>query len=408
MFLASVGGLQTFGMPLAHPLTQPFTLPVSPLVAALAAAGVVLVVALAWPEAGRPARGRPDHVAASWAGALSVPVVVTRLLAVGLLVLAVVAGRLGVDDELENLASALVVGAAWPLLVAASISVGPVWRWIDPWDGIARTLARGEPDVAPRHVWPAALLAAAWAWYLSAYSDPLDPRSVGAILALYTLLTVAGCLAVGRVRWLATAEPLGIVLSWMALLPRGRLVDWDPPRGAEVLLGSLAGGLLFGAARRSQLWGSLNTVPDADLVAAAGLVASCAGASAVLVLAAGTAARLGARGAAARAAVPAVAGIVLAVAMDRNRLFTSVQLLPALLGDPLGRGWDLLGRAGAGLDPAPLGTRGLLLAQLAVLAAGHAIGAVVVAQRVRRRARGPIAVALAILVGAGVIAVASH
>lgn len=396
------------GVPLAHPLTQPYNLPVSPLVAAFAGAVLVLLVAAAWPEASDRRGQDPERRVASWTGALSPSQLVIRLLAVALLALAIAAGRLGADDELENLAPALVVGAAWPLLVLASVALGPVWRWTDPWDAVARALTRGQPDEHPAHVWPAALVAIAWVWYLSAYTDPLDPRSVGAILALYTLLTVAGCLAMGRVRWLATSEPLGIVLPWMALLPRGRLAGWDPPRGAEALLGVLAGGVLFGAVRRSELWGSLNTVSEATLVATLGLLASCTAGACLLLGMASRARRPGARPAIARASVPAVASIIVAVAMDSNRLFTSVQLLPGLLGDPLGRGWDLFGRAGAGLDPAPLGTRGLLAAQLAVLLAGHLAGAVVLAQRVRRAAREPAAVGLSILAGASVIALASH
>jgi hypothetical protein len=94
--------------------------------------------------------------------------------------------------------------------------------------------------------------------------------------------------------------------------------------------------------------------------------------------------------------------------MERNRLFTSVQLLPQLLGDPFGSGWDLFGRAGAGLDPAPLGTRGLLAAQLAILVSGHLVGAIVVALRLRRRAREPVAAGLALLAGASVIALATQ
>lgn len=49
--------------------------------------------------------------------------------------------------------------------------------------------------------------------------------------------------------------------------------------------------------------------------------------------------QVGMRAVAARAVVPAVAAIIVAVAMDRNRLSTSVQLLPQLFGDPFGRGW---------------------------------------------------------------------
>jgi len=380
---------------LAHPLTEPFGLPVSPLLAAWIAVALVLLVAFGVPR-GEPMS--PTRESGSWAGSLSRPQLAVRVLAVALLVLAVVEGRVGEDDELENLAPALIVGVAWPLLVLASVALGPVWRWADPWDGIARALTRGHVDEPARHVWPAAFVALPWVWYLGAYGDTLAPRSVGAIVALYTLFTVAGCLVVGRRRWLSTSEPLGIVLSWMALLPRRRLADWDPPRGAEVLLGVLAGGILFGAARRSELWGGLNTARGALLLATLGVVFSSAAAAGLLVVTARWAAQLGARPAAARAAVPAVAAMVVAVAMDRNRLFTSIQLLPELLGAPFS--WTL--------DPEPLGTRGLLAAQLAVLMVGHAAGAAVIARRFDREARGPAALGLSLLALASVVALVSH
>jgi hypothetical protein len=106
--------------------------------------------------------------------------------------------------------------------------------------------------------------------------------------------------------------------------------------------------------------------------------------------------------------VPAVAGIIVAVAMDQNRLTTSIQLLPGLLGDPFGLGWDLFGRSTEGLDPAPFGTRGLLIAQLTVLLAGYLAGAAILARRARRGARVPVALGLAILANLSVIALASH
>jgi hypothetical protein len=394
---------------LLHPLTQPYVLPVPPLVAALALGSLVLGTALAWPRgADPPASGVASATqVSSWAGSLSAPQWITRLLAVTLLALAVAAGRLGMDDELENLAPALIVGAGWPLLVLASCLLGPIWRWIDPWDASARALLPGESDEGAGHVWPAALVALGWVWYLSVYSDPLGPRSVGAVLSLYTLLTVAGCIAVGRARWLSSSEPLGIVLSWMALLPRRQLADWDPPGGAETLLGVLAGGVLFGAARRSELWGDLNTVQEATLVATVGLIASCAAVAGVLRLIARVE-RPAFQPAVARSAVPALAGIIVAVAMDRNRLFTSIQLLPGLIGDPFAQGWDLFGEPIDGLDPAPLGIRGLLVAQLAAVLAGHLAGAIVIARRVPRGARTQVALGLSLLAYVSVLAVASH
>jgi hypothetical protein len=393
---------------LAHPLTQPFDLPVSPLVAAAAGAVLVFVVALIWPRARRDGRERRDAVTASWAGPLSAPQIAARVTAVSLLALSIAAGRLGGDDELENLAPALVVGVAWPLLFLVSVAVGPIWRWTDPWDTVARATAPSRNDLPGASVWPAALVALAWVWYLSAYADTLSPRSVGAILALHTVFTVAGCLALGRERWLSSAEPLGIALSWMALLPRRRLSDWNPPRGAEALLGVLAGGVLFGAIRRSELWGGLNAVDHATALATLGVVVSSGVVAAMLVWFARQADHQGARGSTARVAVPAIAAIVLAVAMDRNRLSTSLQLLPGLLGDPFGRGWDLFGEAGAGLDPAPLGTTGLSIVQFSVLLTGHLAGAVVLARGVDRGSREPAALGLSLLAGASVMALVTH
>jgi hypothetical protein len=394
---------------LAHPLTEPFQLPVSPLISAWACTAVVLAVAFAVPSVATTSGRSSGRETASWSAPLSLPRLSTGLLAVVVLVLCIAAGRLGTEDELENVAPALVVGAAWPLLVLACALAGPVWRWIDPWDTLSRA-ARIDSDAPATSVWPAALVALLWVWYLSAYTDTLEPRSVGALLALYTVFTVAGCLALGRRRWLSSAEPLGIFLSWAALLPRRRLAAWDPPRGAEALLGVLAGGVLFGAARRSELWGDLNTIEHAQVAATAGVVAASAlGAGLLLGMSAlGRVEAAAAAPAAARAAVPAVAGIIVAVAMDRNRLTTSIQLLPQLLGDPFGRGWDLFGRAASGLEAEPFGVRGLLLAQIGVLLVGHVVGVVVAARNLERPARVPAALGLGLLANLSVLAIATH
>jgi hypothetical protein len=388
----------------AHPLGEPYHLPVSPLLAADVVAALVLALAVAVPARRRPSAPEDKAGGESWRGRLTRPQRATRAAAVAMLGLAIAAGRLGADDELENIAPALVVGTAWPLLALACLLAGPVWRWVDPWDTLARLLARdAAADREPSHVWPAVAMATAWTWYLSAYHDPLGPRSVGALLALYTLVTVGGCLALGRARWLGMAEPFGIVLTWMALLPRRRLGSWHPPRGAPALLGVLIGGVLFGALRRSELWLEIDATGQREPIATAGVLAACALGAVVLMAIGGSA-----HATATRAAVPATTGVILAVALDRNRLLTSMQLLPALLGDPLGRGWDLLGGAAAGLDPEPLGIAGLLVLQLGVLMAGYGTGVLVLGRSLARRARLPAAAGLALLAGLSVIAIASH
>jgi hypothetical protein len=388
---------------LAHPLTEPFQLPLSPIAAASAGGALVFLVAMVVPRASTPTGMSRDRVP-SWRGELSPAQVVTRAVAIGLLALAVAAGRLGADEELSNLAPALIVGALWPLLVLAATLV-PIWRWVDPWDALARTL-RAPRGAEASHVWPAVVPALAWVWYLSAYTDTLDPRSVGAVLAFYTLFAIAACLAVGRVRWLSTGEPFGLLLSWLPLLPRrpgGRRL----PRGAEVLVGVFAGGVLFGAVRRSELWGDLNIAGHADVYAALGVILFSATAAGLFVLMRLSLQPLGAPGAAAQAALAAVAGIVVAVAMDRNRLTTSIQLLPELLGDPFGRGWDLFG-GGIAVDPAPLGEAGLVWAQLGVLLAGFVAGAALLGRRLDRGDRPPAALLLTVLATAAIIAVITH
>jgi hypothetical protein len=64
------------------------------------------------------------------------------------------------------------------------------------------------------------------------------------------------------------------------------------------------------------------------------------------------------------------------------------------------------GRPTEGLDPAPLGTRGLIVAQLGLVLFGHLVGVAVVAQHVRRRASEPVVVGLALVASASVIAIA--
>ncbi len=245
-------------------------------------------------------------------------------------------------------------------------------------------------------------------WYLSATADPLDPRSVGAVLSIYTAVTLAGCLAIGRERWLSRAEPLGIVLSWLALVPRGRLPRWDPPPGAEGLLGVLIGGVAFGAVRRSQQWTGVDAATGAWAYAGLALLGSCLLVTALLVGARAAANRVAGAPGVARAAVPVVAAVVVAVAVGRNRLTSSLQLLPGLVGDPFGRGWDLLGPAVNGLDPAPFGVGGLLALQVGLLVLGHLAGAVVVARGLGRRARMPAVVMLAVLMAVTTATVPSH
>lgn len=399
-YVAAAGSVVSAHPELGHPHVD-----VPVLVLALGAALLVTVVALVNPvrDPGEEPGAAP---ATSWAGSLSPPQVVIRALALLLLLAAIVAGRVSADNELENLAPALVVGAGLPLLVLGSLVLGSLWRWVDPWDTATRLLAPRDASEPPGHVWPAVAVVLPCLWFLSVHPRPLDPRAVGAVLAAYSVVTVAGCVALGRARWLGSAEPLGLVLSWLGLVPHRRLSRWQPPRAAGVLLGVTAAGLVFGLLRRSEVWVPVLSRDGAVLWSTLGLAGAC-------LLGAGLATLAG-HGAdqrtalAARALVPVVGGAVLAVGLERNRLFTSLELLPGLLGDPLGRGWDLLGPAAPGLSTAPLGAVGLVSLQIAVVVAGHVLAAFLVTRPYVGDERLPAIAVLAVSVAAGVAAVSIH
>lgn len=395
-------------MELAHPLTEPGGLPVPPAVVATVA---LCALAAIWrvPVPLGPPRGATacDAVVGPREDRLAPVMLATRALGVVLLLVAIAAGRLGSDRELENLAPILVVGAGWPVLVLASALFGDVWRWLDPFDTLARLIApAGQAEEPPGDVrWaiPAALV---WVGYLTLPTQPLAPRNVGALLALYTIATLAGCLAVGRRRWLARAEVIGVTSALVGRLRRGRLQPGALPRGAGTLLAVLAGGLIFDLLRISSLWPSFAFGRFAVLWLLLGLLGCAAIAAGVVRLAEGRAATVGAPGLAAIAAVPVAVGVVLAAALARSRLLTSVQLVVSRISDPFGFGWNVFGTADVGLVGRPLSVAELVSLQVAVLVIGGIAGVVVARRRTDdRRRQGPAVAVACVLCGATILAV---
>lgn len=362
---------------LAHPLLDPEAFPVPPVTAALLV--TALIAALAYRRVGAvaPPAGGPGGPWSSWEGGLSRGQIAGRAVAIAVLLVSVVAGRRGPNSEVANLAPALLLGVGWPVLVLASAVAGRVWRWVDPWDGVARALERpGEPDATTAAgVHAAAFVALAWAGYLIALPDALGPRTVALAAGGYALAMVLGSVAFGRRRWLPRVDAAGLLLSWVARIPRGRLLEWDPPPGAAMVLGASLGGLLFGLIRASSLWEERT----AAAVAAGVLVGAVSGAAG-LVAADRVSARAGRPGAVVAASVPAFAAILGALALARSRLFTSLRVAAAAASDPFGLGWDLFGTAdwAVGAVPGPVPVAWM---QLGLLLAGHGIAAWIVARR---------------------------
>lgn len=194
-------------------------------------------------------------------------------------------------------------------------------------------------------------------------------------------------------------------MTWTARSPRRGLLAWHPPRFAELVLGVVAGGLLFGSLRASELWGERNVGSGAELYALAGVTASCAVWALLLSLLERSSSRRGAPGTVTAGVIPVIAAFTVASALASNRLFTSLQLLPGLLGDPFGQGWNLLGEAAIGLHPSPLGATGLAVVQVVVLLTGFVAGSSVVSRRAGPGGRHPTIIALSLLAVTTTIAV---
>ena len=363
----------------------------------------------------------------------------TRAVSAALLVLLVLAARLGPPDEPSNLAAVVTVNVVWPLLLVAAALLGTgVWRAVDPWRalGSVERLAApagppvgrpgagqpgagppaGEPDgdgpgAADREpragdVRIAAVAAAAWGVFLVEYAVRLDPRALATTLAAYTLLLVAGSVALGRDRWLGAADAVGLLVTWTGRLRRGGLRAWAPPAGAAALLGAAFGGIAFARLRLTAAWGRV-AISENGLtltrLAAVGAVVVGAG---LAVAAAAWARKRAAPGSVEAALVPLVAA--LAVAAVLRRAMVALQLLPSLASDPFGRGWRLLGSLGdtPAVDVNPWGTGTQQALAWLVVTAGAVAGAWVLARRVRGvRARDPAAFLLYAAAGAAALAV---
>ena len=413
-------------LPVAHPVTGHPHVDLPVLLLAVLSFCLVLAVGLGMPRGATKGSMPPP---ASWEGSLSAPQKAVRAVSVGVLLLCLAAARLGTASELDNLAPALVLGVAWPLLFLGALLLGSSWRWLDPWDAGARVLVPGDRSRPEDDVRPAVALALPVLWYVAVHPTPLDPRDLGVALAAYVTVAVAGSLALGRRRWLSTADPVGVVLTWVgrarpawaasSATPPGSAAPLGvrAPTGLGALYGVFAGALLFGAYRRSETWTGLVDVTDAVVATAAMLAFAALGAAVVTLLA-----RVSGLLAPRRQRVdtvdpaavvvlafgPVIVGVVVAVALARNRFFNAVQLLPGLVGDPLGLGWDLLGDSLAGLDPAPLGAAGLLATQLVVLLATHLWGVVLAGRLLPRAARLPAVLLLAQSSAATLAVISAH
>lgn len=129
---------------------------------------------------------------------------------------------------------AILFGNPWPSL-SPFRTVHTVFEWFARLLGADRLdLGLPYPPAAAR--WPAVALLLAGLWAELVLPASIAPDRVGPIMVGYTVITVVGMLAFGRVAWLRNAELFEVLLGWFGRIgPIGRrVVDPDACAGCDL------------------------------------------------------------------------------------------------------------------------------------------------------------------------------
>ena len=434
----------------AHGLVQRENLPLPEWLFGWAAAVVLvlsfLALAILWPQPRLERdRWRPLPGPAGRAlGSLTLEIAAGAL-GVALLALVLAAGYAGTQNELSNIAPTLVFITFWVGLAFASVVFGDVFRALSPWRAIGRATGRAlRRDGAPRRaypdrlgVWPAAagLLAFTWVELVSGWGE--QPRTLAALVTIYTVVTLAGQAVYGVETWTTRADPFSVYFSLLARISvfetRGRVAGVRPLLGGlprlRIVAGTVAfvavmiGTVTFDGLSQGRVWSEVRKPLD-DLATTAGLALETAqkfadtiGLVLCVALVAGFY-HLGCR--AARRLAPELdaerlrrgfvhslvpIAFVYVAAHYLTFLLFEGQGIGYLVSDPLGKGWDLFGTAGAAVDYGVISQNQAWYAQVAFVVAGHVAAltlahdrALVLYGQARAAARSQYAM-LAIMVG---------
>ncbi len=154
---------------------------------------------------------------------------VLRLLAIALYLLVILAGLIGVQNPVKNIAPAMIWAVWWVGIAYASALLGNVWGLLNPLDSlfayverIGRVLrgARSQskklayPEAAG--IWPAVILFFIFIWMELNWEGSEQPASLAYAMLLYSSLTWLGMGIFGRQIWLQHGEIFSIFFGLLA------------------------------------------------------------------------------------------------------------------------------------------------------------------------------------------------
>ena len=334
------------------------------------------VVVFAWrtPRFGPDRSGRPVPL---WVARFVDSPVTRTVAAVLALVFAVwvmMAGVFGPDSDDNPFAGSFYI-LLWVGLVVLSVLVGPVWRVISPIRTVYRFGSRvvGRPRSDRTGIypttwgyWPAAMGLFAFVWLELASPEPDSVPAIRIWLLCYVLIMVVGA-AVWGDRWLTRSDPFdvySVVASRLSVFGRdratGRIVVGNPMNhlttlpilpGTVVLLSVLLGSTAFDSFSDFPQWKDyVESIGGGDVGSSAAhtlalvvFIAVVFGTFTLATRATGgvsPAQRQALPGQLAHTLIPIVIGYVLAHYLQY--LVEKGQETFLALGDPLGRGWNVL------------------------------------------------------------------
>lgn len=401
---------------LAHGIGERADLPL-PLSLVAYSAGAILVLsfaALAWlwprPRWQRGIAGRPLPPAVELA--LRIAAWVLRALAVAVLIVAIYAAFTGPNDPLLNIAPNFVYVIWWVGFLFASGAIGDLWRAVGPVWAVARAFPHATRPYTYGY-WPAAVGLFAFTWLELVHPDAASPRVVGIAFAIYIPLTLIGLAVWGRA-WMREGDPFGALFGLVARMApfyvddNGRLRIRPPlvglstlePRPGMVAVVLVAlGSTTYDGLERTRFWTGL--VGDGGLfINTAGLAWTIGAVYALYRLAvsampilAGVPSEERDPDETADAFVHSLVPIALAYAIAHyfSLLVFEGQTFIALLSDPAGRGWDLLGTAAWDISYSPVSPTTIAFVQVGAIVAGHVAGVVLAHDRAISRYPGKVA-----------------
>lgn len=373
-----------------------------------------------YPRLEAPWLARAANAPASW--------IVGGVIGVVALAAVVVTGLLGPSDPTRNPAVYLVWIYLWVGLLLLTALVGNVWTYLNPFSALARWGRRDGWRRLPERIgiWPATAAFFVVAWLELASGVSSRPAVVAVLALAYTAYTLTGMAVFGRAAWLSRCEAFTVlfgVASRFGPVETERAPDgtveraWLRPWGVGLLAPVAAGwdrivfvilmlsDLAFDGIEATPPWFTLtqSATPlyEAMGAAAGRVVLDTAGLLAVglvflgiftlfvqlmLVLGGARRGRLATTTAFAFTLVPIA--LVYAFAHYYTYLLVQGQGLVPLLGDPLGRGWNLLPVGGFQPNWTLAQANVVWDAQVVLIVLGHVIAVYLAHVCARHRFRG--------------------